>query len=38
MKNEFYDIAFRKKIYRSLDELQMDDRTQKRRTLRSVLF
>ncbi len=24
MKNEFYDIAFRKKIYGSLDELQMD--------------
>ena len=24
MKQEFYDIAFRKKIYRSLDELQTD--------------
>ena len=24
MKKEFYDIAFRKKIYRSLDELQVD--------------
>ena len=24
MKNEFYDIAFRKKIYRSLEELQID--------------
>ena len=24
MKNEFYDIAFRKKIYRSLEELQTD--------------
>ncbi len=24
MKNEFYDIVFRKKIYRSLDELQVD--------------
>lgn len=24
MKNEFYDIAFRKKIYTSLDELQLD--------------
>lgn len=24
MKNEFYDIAFRKKIYSSLDELQQD--------------
>lgn len=24
IKNEFYDIAFRKKIYRSLDELQID--------------
>jgi transposase InsO family protein len=24
MKNEFYDIAFRKKIYRSLEELQVD--------------
>ena len=24
MKNEFYDITFRKKIYRTLDELQLD--------------
>lgn len=24
MKNEFYDIAFRKKLYRSLEELQED--------------
>jgi transposase InsO family protein len=24
MKNEFYDIAFRKKIYRSMEELQID--------------
>jgi hypothetical protein len=24
MKNEFYDIAFRKKIYSSVDELQED--------------
>ena len=24
MKNEFYDIAFRKKIYRSIEELQLD--------------
>ena len=24
MKNEFYDIAFRKKIYKSLEELQID--------------
>ena len=24
MKNEFYDIAFRKKIYQSLEELQTD--------------
>lgn len=24
MKNEFYDIAFRKKIYHSLEELQID--------------
>ena len=24
MKNEFYDIAFRKKIYTSLDALQLD--------------
>ncbi|MGB1337085.1 MAG: integrase core domain-containing protein, partial [Planktomarina sp.] len=24
MKNEFYDIAFRKKIYGSLEELQVD--------------
>lgn len=24
MKNEFYDIAFRKKIYRSVEELQVD--------------
>lgn len=24
MKNEFYDVAFRKKIYRDLDELQVD--------------
>ncbi len=24
MKNEFYDIAFRKKIYHSVDELQLD--------------
>jgi hypothetical protein len=24
MKNEFYDIAFRKKIYGSLEELQTD--------------
>ena len=24
MKNEFYDIAFRKKIYRSVEELQID--------------
>ena len=24
MKNEFYDIAFRKKIYQSLEELQLD--------------
>lgn len=24
IKNEFYDIAFRKKVYRSLDELQSD--------------
>ena len=24
MKNEFYDVAFRKKIYSSLEELQTD--------------
>jgi len=27
MKNEFYDIAFRKKLYRDLDELQQDVNT-----------
>jgi len=24
MKNEFYDIAFRKKVYNSVEELQID--------------